>query len=331
MILYISDEGKLVNDPNFLLPVTALDFKRGDNTTIRLKFLSGTTPLAADPARVIEFGCKPTGVYDTNFTVYADTYVIDGNDFYVFNPNFNTVALDELLNNDADDTNDIASVTLISEFTWSDDLRVSWNSTQTYNAIVANDVIRNNEDTPLANPEPLEWLCTNLNSLSCSINIINPPSGGSPEFSNKIITTGFGGSIVTGGYEAPIATFGQLSPMYTSESTSGMFTLGNYSEMYTAGNYAPIYTLGTNSHILAASLSSSIGIGLGSTSGVPNVPPSHIALDIKKNTIRIQGQKTPNAGMGGTVGEICFDNDAMYYYKGGDFPTWVRLIFQAMP
>ena len=330
MILYISDDGKLVNDPNFLLPVTALDFKRGDKTTIKLKFLNGTTPLAADPDRIIEFGCKPTGVYDTNFTVYADTYVIDANDFYVFNPNFNTVALDDLLNNDADDTNDIASVTLISEFTWSDDLGVSWNSTQTYNAIVANDVIRNNEDTPLVNPDPAEWLCTELGSLSCGITISNPEYTDFPEDANKITITGMGGSIITHGEQGSIITTGSTSDVITTGDASDIFTVGNYSKMSTRGNNAPIYTLGSNSHVLAASLSSSIGIGLGSTENVPNVPPSHIALDIKKDTIRVQGQKSPTGAQTATVGEICFDDDAMYYYVGTPIPTWKRIPWQAL-
>lgn len=183
MKLYIStDTNSFVQDPLFPAPVQSVAFKRGDSATVELIFVSNNTSLSAISGRDITFGIKESGKYDGPYIVAAEDYTISG-DSYILNPNFNTVALNTLLNHgDSDDTNDVASVTLMLEVTWSDNA-TDFYSTNTIQAIVSNDVNKGGETSPIASQTLVEWLeeyrplPLSLSSAPVNSGVIVDPSG----------------------------------------------------------------------------------------------------------------------------------------------------------
>ena len=158
MILYISeDSGRLIQDPSFSADLNTVNFKRGDSTEVDIRFCSNTLGLSANPARQISFGIKNSGKYDGPFIVNSNIYTIRNNG-YVMNPSFNTITLNQSLSSgDGNETNDLESITAMLEISWSDGLS-AYQSTQTVNAVISNDVIKGNESTPLAQPTPEKWL-----------------------------------------------------------------------------------------------------------------------------------------------------------------------------
>ena len=170
MRLYIDTaSGNLINEPSYKLPVGTLTFKRGDHTTINLSFVSGTSLTAATTARQIIFGLKESGKYDGSFIVSTSAFTVYNTNQYVFNPSLNTTSLNALLCAlDGDDTNDVSSVTLMGEFTWSDDSGSTWYTTNTFDAVIDNDVIKNVEGSPTTQPTPEDWLNTYSNGTSIS-------------------------------------------------------------------------------------------------------------------------------------------------------------------
>ena len=170
MRLYIDTaSGNLINEPSYKLPVGTLTFKRGDHTTINLSFVSGTSLTAATTARQIIFGLKESGKYDGSFIVSTSAFTVYNTNQYVFNPSLNTTSLNALLCAlDGDDTNDVATITLMGEFTWSDDSGSTWYTTNTFDAVIDNDVIKNVEGSPTTQPTPEDWLNTYSNGTSIS-------------------------------------------------------------------------------------------------------------------------------------------------------------------
>jgi hypothetical protein len=158
MNVYI-EGNRVIEHPKFSGLVDTLTFKRGDKVSLNIYFCSEGSIVAPVSGRNIVFGVKPSGVYDSaSFIVHADTPTIVS-DHYVLSPNFNTAELNALLKVDSLSTNDLAGVSLQGEFTWSND-NATWESSNTLEIIVINDVIRNTESTPLALPTPEQWLAT---------------------------------------------------------------------------------------------------------------------------------------------------------------------------
>ncbi len=155
MRLYIDlDRNRAVNGVGQREPVSSLEFKRGDSARIEVIFFSGTTVVElTEPASGI-FGIKETGKFDAaEFLVSALSWTKEGtgtSTVYVFTPSFNTAELNTLLAHDADDSNDIASVETMLEIEWIENGFLS--STQTITAIIANDVIK--EEEMGADPAP---------------------------------------------------------------------------------------------------------------------------------------------------------------------------------
>ena len=159
MRIYISeDTNSIVADPNFLAPVSGLSFKRGDSAKIEIVFVTGNEANTPAPDRLVVFGIKESGKYDGDFLVTADDYTISGTS-YVLTPSFNTTDLNDALNSgDANDGNDIASLTAMLEITWSDDEGGNWQSTATITATISNDVIKGVESAPSELPTPIDWI-----------------------------------------------------------------------------------------------------------------------------------------------------------------------------
>lgn len=179
------DSNTFVNSVLFNSPVSNIAFKRGDAAKVELIFASENTALSATNDKTIILGLKESGKYDGTFVVSTSSYTTD-NTRYVMNPNFNTVALNDLLNSgDGNDGNDVGSVDLMLEITWSEDGGSTWYSSNTITATINNDVIKGLEGTPLQEADPIDWLRTygvlaplSLSSApvdeTISINLSNP-------------------------------------------------------------------------------------------------------------------------------------------------------------
>lgn len=154
------DSNTFVNSVLFNSPVSNIAFKRGDAAKVELIFASENTALSATNNKTIIMGLKESGKYDGTFVVSTSSYTTD-NTRYVMNPSFNTVALNDLLNSgDGNDGNDVGSVDLMLEITWSEDGGSTWYSSNTITATINNDVIKGLEGTPLQEADPVDWLRT---------------------------------------------------------------------------------------------------------------------------------------------------------------------------
>ena len=156
MNLYIDlDRAQLVAGPNNNGTVSTLNFKRGDTAQLQVTFQQmgsgGYTPVTLPTGTTFKFGLKAPGQYDGSFVVYSDTWTAPTGSgtatAYTLQPSFNTTTLNALLNPGGTGANDLAQVTLMGEIEWSD---ASGNktSTRTFSAIVANDLIKDEQASP---------------------------------------------------------------------------------------------------------------------------------------------------------------------------------------
>jgi hypothetical protein len=148
-----------------------IKFKRGDNTTLKVGFLDtdgtlstfgpGADQSEADACFVM-CGMKEDGIYDTEtFVASGSVTAIGADDLYAININLNTTALDALLFKNASTSDDLASVTLMFEITWSISgggaAATDWESSERINALVENDVIRTSEAEATAAARGMLW------------------------------------------------------------------------------------------------------------------------------------------------------------------------------
>lgn len=165
MILYVdANTNKLVNDALFLNPLLLTEFKRGDATSIELRF---TNQLIADPGRMIKFGIKAHNDFDaTEYLVYTNTYTtLSNSQSYFLNPSFNTTTLSAILSGDT------VKTTASLEITWSDDSGVNWSSTQVVDADIYNDLIKGGETFTIPESGFYDELISILASYTEQINI----------------------------------------------------------------------------------------------------------------------------------------------------------------
>ena len=173
---YDFDLGRLVQSPGYLGALNRVDFKRGDAAEIRLGFYRGGRQVSVGPGALLRFALKPSGKYDVDPVVSGDawSFVDDATPEYICNPSFNTVALNELFNHaDGNYGNDVASVDLMFEITWSLDNGVTWSSTDTVIARVYNDIIKGDEGVPLAGP-PAYPTSVEVHNLTDNITVTAP-------------------------------------------------------------------------------------------------------------------------------------------------------------
>jgi len=173
---YDLDLGQLVQTPGYPNAVNRVDFKRGDAAEIRLGFYQGGRQVSIGSGALLRFALKPSGKYDVDPVVSSEawSFVDEATPEYFCNPSFNTVALNALFNHaDGDYENDIASVDLMFEITWSLDNEVTWSSTDTVTARVYNDVIKGDEGVPLAGP-PAYPTSVEVHHLTDNITVTAP-------------------------------------------------------------------------------------------------------------------------------------------------------------
>jgi hypothetical protein len=139
--------------------VRLIEVKRGDKTQFEVMFVREGVRQSLPEGAQLSFGCKAQGKYDGPALVFEDAFVKVGsgiNAFYQATPSFNTVALNEAMEVDADPDNDLPFIDLMGEFSWNDGGDPT--STRTFTVRVHNDVLRGDEDTPDQLPDPTEWI-----------------------------------------------------------------------------------------------------------------------------------------------------------------------------
>ena len=156
-------QGYIVRTPKSSTRLHTLEFKRGDAAGLELVFYANSMPVLLQPGHAIRFALKPKGHYDGEPLVYTATFTENANaKTYTAEPSFNTAALTALFASPrAPDR-----VDLIGEFSLrnGDDTH-GWQSSQTLQVCVFNDVIRGQEGTPGAATDAQQswqWLLASL-------------------------------------------------------------------------------------------------------------------------------------------------------------------------
>lgn len=153
------DTNQTISSPANLQAVSSYSFKRGDTARIEIQFSrAGLVVELDDESATGKFMLKPSGQYDEDPVVSDTVWSKEGTGeatLYVFEPNFNTEELNALLGydpEDLDESDDIPSVTLMGEIEWVNS--GSRSSTNTWSAVVNNDVIRGDEGFPTSGSPP---------------------------------------------------------------------------------------------------------------------------------------------------------------------------------
>ena len=167
-------QGYIVRTPKSSTRLGTLEFKRGDSASLELVFYANSMPVLLQPGHAIRFALKPKGHYDGEPLVYTATFTENTNaKTYTAEPSFNTAALTALFAS----PNAPDRVDLIGEFSLrnGDDTH-GWQSSQTLQVCVFNDVIRGQEGTPGAATDARQswqWL---LASLAAGTNLTLTPN-----------------------------------------------------------------------------------------------------------------------------------------------------------
>ena len=166
--------GYIVRTPKSSTRLSTLEFKRGDAASLELVFYANAMPVLLAPGHAIRFALKPRGHHDGEPLVYTATFTEDTTaKTYTAEPSFNTAALTALFAS----PNAPDRVDLIGEFSLrnGDDTH-GWQSSQTLQVCVFNDVIRGQEGTPGAatdSQQSWQWL---LASLAAGTNLTLTPN-----------------------------------------------------------------------------------------------------------------------------------------------------------
>lgn len=135
--------------------------KRGDTGNIRIQFVSAGELTTLPAGANVELGIKPLGEYDTDFLAFAENFTepVSPATEYIQELGLNVAALNTLLGkDDADPSDDVASLEVNLEVTWDAADNDKWLSTETLKIKIDNDVIRGDEETPTLLPTPETWL-----------------------------------------------------------------------------------------------------------------------------------------------------------------------------
>ena len=149
MRLYVDvEKGRFVQAPGVGIVQRPFQFKRGDGGLLEIEFIRGLSVVDLGADFAVKFGVKLPGRYDEDPLVFHETFEKVGT-VYVGEPSFNTVALNAALEKDSDPENDVDSVDVILEVTWSIDAGLTWLSTDTVRGVIFNDVVRGDETLPV--------------------------------------------------------------------------------------------------------------------------------------------------------------------------------------
>lgn len=163
----------LLHSPKSSSRLHTVDFKRGDAALIELVFYADSEPVLLEPGHEIRFAIKRKGQHDGEPLVYTATFTENTETrTYTASPSCNTASLTVLFASpNAPDRLD-----LMGEFSLRNgDQSQGWQSSQTLNVCVFNDVIRGNEGEPgsiIDSQQSWQWL---LASLAAGANVTLMP------------------------------------------------------------------------------------------------------------------------------------------------------------
>ena len=217
---------QLIQAPGLSNPVSALRFKRGDESRLEVVFLRGSQAvILGDPAQLeIQFGAKERGKFHAGYLVHAADWTMPATGAepptYACAANFHTTELNASMGVGGD--SELAEITLMGEITWREGSGEP-TSTRTFLVIVENDVNRGTEGIPVSADPP--YPAANQIALLAQVTPIlrsvaqGPPDAGvTPMILGRLCILGNAGG--------PYRTFHavQLSPAIWLETTPGVVT-----------------------------------------------------------------------------------------------------------
>ena len=144
MVLYVDlDQGRFVGAPGFGGQTTNIDHKRGDSGTVTLQFCQSTTLVSLPDDSLIIFQGKEDGKYDSCPLIECSNFAnaATSGGAHVGSLMYDLTALNALLMDDSDLTNDIESVNAMFEVSWQTP-GSGWSSTDTLKGKLYNDVVK---------------------------------------------------------------------------------------------------------------------------------------------------------------------------------------------
>ena len=225
--LYVSlDQLQLIEGPGLTNPVSALRFKRGDESTLDVVFLRSSQAVTlGDPDQLeIQFGAKERGKFHASYLVHSNDWTMpaEGDDAPTYQCvlSFNTTGIDDALRLDGE--TQLAEITLMGEITWRDGTGEP-TSTRTFLVVVENDVNRGTEGVPQSADPP--YPAANQIALLAQVTpILRSVAQGPPDAG--VVPVILGRLCILGDVGGPYRTFHavQLSPVIWLETTPGVVT-----------------------------------------------------------------------------------------------------------
>jgi hypothetical protein len=146
--------------PGLKYGIQEVAFKRDTSAVLEVRFQRAGVVVELAAGATGEFGIKADGEYDGDLLVSATSWTKVGTGtetVYQFAPALNSEALATALGHGNGDTSDdLASILAMAEVLWIVDSKKY--RTQTVPARIGNDILKDEDETPLALPTPEEWL-----------------------------------------------------------------------------------------------------------------------------------------------------------------------------
>jgi hypothetical protein len=193
--------------PSLKYGIQEVPFKRDTASILEVRFWRSGAIVELDAGAAGKFGIKTAGEYDSTPLAQALSWTKVGTEedtVYQFAPTLDSEALAAALghgNGETDD--DLASIEAMAEILWIVDGKKY--RTQTVPVRIANDILKDEDGTPLALPTPEEWLAERTGPIYLI-------EGNEPSKRRLIITGGF----YTGG-ETPVT----WSPLIERDAVNG--------------------------------------------------------------------------------------------------------------
>lgn len=131
--------------------VSTASFKARDTVVLDVWICNGAVPVDLSEGALLVFALKESVASAAPLLASAQTWVKIETGHYRASLSLNTVALNLALGDDA-------ALAAFAELTWSEDVGLNWQSTNTLKAAIANDLYKGVEGVPLDEPAPDDWL-----------------------------------------------------------------------------------------------------------------------------------------------------------------------------
>jgi hypothetical protein len=151
------DSNLVIAAPGLKEAISGLAFKRDTAAELAVVFWKNGARVALPDGATGQFGIKANGKFDGSLLVFAEAWTQTGTGadaVYTFEPDFNSAVLAELLySGDGNETNDIKTLSAISEIKWI--VSGKKNRTQTIPTLIENDILKDSDATPTPLPSPI--------------------------------------------------------------------------------------------------------------------------------------------------------------------------------